>query len=257
MTTARSRPVGEALAVPRPLPLSGRPTGAVDLPAAVAAIVDPGTTEAVWRNELGGLTFSSGDRFVKWAPAGSGLDLEAERARLEWAARWTTVPELLGHGRDDDGSWLVTRALAGRNAVDPYWAARPAQAARLIGAALRDLHDALPVEGCPFDWSVAERTARAGIDPARVGLAPPVGRLVVCHGDACAPNTLLSDDGSWTGHVDLGRLGVGDLWGDLAIAAWSTEWNYGPGYDADVYAGYGVEPDQGRIAFYRRLWDAT
>jgi hypothetical protein len=58
---------------------------------------------------------------------------------------------------------------------------------------------------------------------------PPPDRLVVCHGDSCAPNTLLSEDGRWSAHVDLGRLGVADRWAGLAVAVWSTEWNYGPG----------------------------
>jgi hypothetical protein len=53
---------------------------------------------------------------------------------------------------------------------------------------------------------------------------------VVCHGDACVPNTLLDRTGRWIGHVDLGTLGVGDRWADLAIATLSTEWNYGPGW---------------------------
>ena len=48
--------------------------------------------------------------------------------------------------------------------------------------------------------------------------APPADRLVVCHGDACAPNTLMADDGTFSGHVDLGDLGVADRWADLAIA---------------------------------------
>jgi len=141
------------------------------------------------------------------------------------------------------------------------WVARPAQAARELGVALRALHDALPVAECPFDWGVPARLARAGVPAeaaaALVGPVPPVERLVVCHGDACAPNTLLADDGTWTGHLDLGALGVADLWADLAIIAWSTEWNYGPGFEDDVYAGYGIEPDPERIAFYRRLWNAT
>ena len=65
---------------------------------------------------------------------------------------------------------------------------------------------------------------------------------MVCHGDACAPNTLLYDDGTFAAHVDLGALGVADRWADLAVAAWSTEWNYGPGYDEIVYVGYGSPP---------------
>jgi aminoglycoside phosphotransferase len=35
---------------------------------------------------------------------------------------------------------------------------------------------------------------------------------VVCHGDACAPNTLIAAEGRWSGHVDLGMLGTADRW---------------------------------------------
>ena len=54
----------------------------------------------------------------------------------------------------------------------------------------------------------------------RIGLSssPPIDQLVVCHGDACAPNTLIDSDGSCSGHVDLGTLGIADRWADLAIA---------------------------------------
>ncbi len=79
--------------------------------------------------------------------------------------------------------------------------------------------------------------------------------LVVCHGDACAPNTLLSDDGRWSGHVDLGFLGVADRWADLAVATWSTEWNYGPGWEEPLLDAYGIDPDRERMAYYRLLWD--
>ncbi len=87
--------------------------------------------------------------------------------------------------------------------------------------------------------------------------APPIDALVVCHGDACCPNTLIGDDGSWVAHVDLGALGVADRWADIAVAAMSTEWNYGPGWHDALIAAYGVEPDRERLAFYRDLWNAT
>jgi kanamycin kinase len=48
---------------------------------------------------------------------------------------------------------------------------------------------------------------------------------------------------------------VADRWADLAVAAWSMEWNFAPGYDGAVYDAYGVAPDQERIAYYRLLWD--
>lgn len=67
----------------------------------------------------------------------------------------------------------------------------------------------------------------------------------------------MHDDGTFAAHVDLGSLGLADRWADLAIAAWSTEWNYGPGYDGIVYDAYGIDPDPERITFYRLLWDVT
>ena len=38
---------------------------------------------------------------------------------------------------------------------------------------------------------------------------------MVCHGDACAPNTLLYPDGRWSGHVDFGLLGIADRFGSI------------------------------------------
>jgi kanamycin kinase len=135
--------------------------------------------------------------------------------------------------------------------------AAPTVAVRTIGAGLRMLHDRLPVRSCPFDWSAASRLST--LTPARrarVGEPPPVDQLVVCHGDVCAPNALIDDDGTCVGHVDFGSLGVADRWADLAVATLSLGWNY-PGrvWDAEFFAAYGVEPDSARIDYYR-LWQA-
>lgn len=246
--------------------VAGPPPGTVAVPAAVRTVAADERVVPVWRNERGGLTFAlpATRRYVKWQPAGSGIDLAHEAARLAWAAPHTTVPDVLATGSDEDGAWLVTAALPGLSAVSPRWVAAPAVAAAAIGAGLRAMHDALPVASCPFDWGVAARLARAdergsGSSAARsaVGEPPPIDLLVVCHGDACAPNTLLDDAGRWSGHVDLGALGVADRWADLAVATASLGWNYGPGWDGALLEAYGVAPDDERAAYYLRLWDAT
>ena len=146
---------------------------------------------------------------------------------------------MLGVGAD----WLHTAGLAGSSAVDPYWVARPQQAARAIGAGLWMLHDRLPVASCPW--------VRTDFPDA-----PPVDRLVVCHGDACAPNTLIDADGRCCGHVDLGSLGVADRWADLAIATMSLGWNYAASCEDELLEAYGIERDDVRIDYYRRLWAA-
>ncbi len=61
----------------------------------------------------------------------------------------------------------------------------------------------------------------------------------VCEGNNCNNNGWIWPQQNWQG------------WN----SAWSTEWNYGPGYDGVVYDAYGVAPDPERIAYYRLLWD--
>ena len=50
---------------------------------------------------------------------------------------------------------------------------------------------------------------------------------------------------------------MADRWADLAVASWSTEWNYGAGHEDELLAGYGVTRDDERMSYYRALWDAT
>jgi kanamycin kinase len=235
----------------------------LEVPAAVRVAARDDPITPVWLNEAGGVTFRLGDgpgrRFAKWAPHGSGLDLHAEELRMRWAAEFTPVPRVLEIGSDDDGDYLLTAGLPGRSAVDARWVAAPEAAVRAAGRGLRLLHDALPVDECPFGWSVEERiatSATARTAPPRLGDPPADDLLVVCHGDACVPNTLVHDDGTWAGHVDLDALGVADRWADLAVATMSLEWNYGPGYERTYLDAYGIAADPVRLAYYRALWNA-
>jgi kanamycin kinase len=170
------------------------------VPGPVAAVAADRPAREVWENMLGGRTFEVGSGpgrcFVKWTPASSGISLADEAARMAWAGAFTPVPRVIGQGADEAGSWLVTSALPGQNAVMPRW-----------------------------------------------------------QGDACAPNTLITEDGRWSGHVDLGDLGVADRWADLAIATWSAEWNYGPGWERPLLDAYGIRADPDRTRYYRLLWD--
>jgi len=227
-------------------------------PPALAAL-GAGLTP-VWRNELGGVTFrgriGAECIFVKWALTGVGLDLAAERDRMLWAIAYTPVPVVLDYQETPDGEFLVTRAIEAASAVSARWIADPAGAVRALGIGLRHWHDALPVADCPFDWSSGTRIeGHSGL----AGLAsfPSVDRLVVAHGDPCAPNTLLSDDGIAVAHVDLQRLGKADRWADIAVAARNTALNYGPGWERLFLQAYGVEADSGRQQYYLELWDRT
>ena len=71
--------------------------------------------------------------------------------------------------------------------------------------------------------------------------------------NACAPNTLLDE----AGDVDLGLLGVVGRWADLTVAAWSAEWNYGPGWDKVLLDAHGIQSDPERTRCCRLLYDLS
>ncbi len=176
------------------------PADEVAIPERVRMLARGASVTPVWENGEGGLTFRTGDgRFIKWGPRSAETTIADEVARLSWARPYIRVPEIIEHGVIENGEgaveeWLVTVAIDAQSAVSPRWLAEPQTAVRAVGEGLRALHDALPVASCPFDWSVSSRllnAERRGIRiPDVLRDPPPIDHLVVCHGDACAPNTL-------------------------------------------------------------------
>ncbi|MBW3613571.1 MAG: phosphotransferase [Chloroflexi bacterium] len=222
----------------------------LEMPAIVRTLAGAGDPVLVWRNELDGLTFRIGDRYLKWNPPTTGVDLERERVRLEWLAPRHPAPRVVDHGRDGTGQWMLTEALPGGPAVGDRWRARRPEAIRAIAAGLRALHR-VPLTDFPAAWTAQTWVGR---QPPSLGHRPPIREAVLVHGDACAPNTLISEDGAWTGNVDFGDLAAGDRWADLAVASMSLDWNFGHGHQDEFFAAYGVAPDEERIRYYRALW---
>ncbi|MGW2094163.1 phosphotransferase [Promicromonospora sukumoe] len=248
------------------------------------------TVVPVWRNEYGGFTARLEDcaqledrrntpgrttsraagrsSYLKWVPRGSACPSPlAEADRLVWAGSFAPLPRVLDAGRDRHGSWLLTEAVErggaiATSAIEPRWRSQAKRSAIAIGLGLRRLHDLLPVDTCSFvrtaELRVAALTRSAAVTLRGTpwGDPPPVDRLVVCHGDATVPNTLLDRAGRFVAHVDVGDLGVADRWSDIAVTTRSVTRRYGPGLEPLVLAAYGVAPDPVRTSYYRALWDA-
>jgi kanamycin kinase len=217
-------------------------------------------------------------RYLKVSRLGQELALGEERRRMEWAAPYLPVPAVLRYASDEAQEWLLTAALPGADATASPLRHEPARLVPMLARGLRRLHEALPAAACPFDSRLdgALRLARrrvadglatagdlhadhGGITPAEAlsrleALRPDGEDLVVCHGDYCLPNALVTERGV-AGYVDLGKLGVADRWWDLAVATWSVTWNLGPGWEDLFLAAYGLPRDARRVAFYRLLYD--
>lgn len=251
------------------VPLAGPPPTDTPAPVGLHEALDSfGLSAAhvspVWLNGAGGLTFSVAsagpagaiDFFVKCNPATTGESLADEAARLQWIQGRHQAPVVVGLIEVDGNEILLTKALSGLSAVSDRWKAQPNTALRALGIGLRQLHS-VAIDDCAFDWGVAHRLRSAGVDADCYEEAPALDQFVLCQGDPCAPNTLLTADGTFLAHVDLARLGVADRWADLAVMTMSMEWNY-RNYDESIFwSAYGIEPDRRRIDYYRRLWNAT
>ncbi|MCA9739050.1 MAG: aminoglycoside 3'-phosphotransferase [Gemmatimonadetes bacterium] len=219
-------------------------------------------------------------RYLKLARPHGWPAVRDEAERTRWARTFLNVPEVLAAGRGSDVEWMLTRALPGRPATDPTWTARPQETVQRLARALRRFHEA-PASACPFRFTLDDALAHArarlrsgAIVPGRdfhpefahLSAADALERLwrtrpateaaVVCHGDFCLPNVVLTESGD-AGFVDLGELGVADPWWDLAVATWSLDWNLGPGYETLFLDTYGAAPDPARRTFYRLLYDVV
>jgi kanamycin kinase len=226
-----------------------------------------------WRLERAGET-----RYVKVSPSDATITLRAEGERMRWAGRYLRVPEVLDCGSADGSDWLVTAAMSGTPATEDHRRSTPERLVPIVARGLRAFHDALPVDDCPFRFTVRDAVAVAMARLAdgreqwddlheehkHMTVAEAVARLeatapteedfVVCHGDYCYPNMFIEGD-AVTGYLDLGELGVADRWWDVATGMWSTTWNLGPGYEELFAESYGVEIDADKVAYYRLQYD--
>ena len=216
--------------------------------------------------------------YLKIAPRGAYPSLSAEADRMRWARAHLPVPVVMEQGSTGETDWLLTEGLLGSDATSSAWSVDPERLVRVLAEGLRSFHEA-SVEACPFDFSLDHALAHAGrrveeglVIPrrdfhdefahlsAKDALSilersrPANASIVVCHGDYCLPNIIIVDWAA-TGFVDLGEVGTADLWWDLAVATWSLTWNLGPGYEDLFLSSYGVQRDEGRMRFYRLLYD--
>ena len=171
------------------------------------------------------------------------------------------------------------KELRGTNGTEPDLKANPELLVSLLAKALRYFHDHAPVSNCPFDFRIepalehVTKRAQLGLIQPEKHFHPEFQHLsldealnflqvqqpsstndVVCHGDYCVPNILFQNN-CLQGFVDLGELGVADVWCDLAVATWSLNWNLGNGWEELFLKEYGVSYDDHKNIYYRLLYD--
>ena len=219
-------------------------------------------------------------RFLKMVKRNWYPGIKEEVARIQWATNHLPVPEILQVNLSDKVPWMLTKVLPGGDGNQPDMAADPARLVQMLAHALRHFHE-MPVNLCPFDfrldaalWHASSRLKAGLIDPKlhfhkefqhlseneAIQILhderPRFEELVVCHGDFCVPN-ILFHKGTLSGFIDLGELGVADVWWDLAVATWSLEWNLGAGFEELFLKEYGQSTDVEKIQYFRLLYEVV
>jgi aminoglycoside 3'-phosphotransferase II len=205
-----------------------------------------------------------------------------EAERLGWmSAVGLPVPAVLQYHEWKGREYLLLTAVPGLDAAAPRSNEQHGAVVAALAAGLRTLH-ATNVSACPFDQSARVRSAaaesrvRAGLvreddfDASRqsrsardlfaelLASRPSSEDRVFTHGDYCAPNVMLVDDGAGgfrvSGFVDCGNAGIADRFQDLALCARSVARNFGAEWVPVLFARYGIErPDEAKIAYYQLL----
>ena len=251
------------------------------VPPAIAAVIGErrGKQDGLGKSRARVVLF--GDYVLKIRPE-NGWDT-ADTKILRWLEGKVPAPRVAAHAVQDGLDWLLMTRVRGWELCRPEVMKRPALLLDCMAKALHTLW-AIPAEECPFERTVADNLAHAeatilagqfdasDCEPETFGPGgfadpkalldwlkenlPPQDR-VVTHGDFCLPN-LFTDGNRFSGFIDVGNVGAGDRWADLALGWRSLKHNsdghYGEVYPDinpdDLFRAAGIEKDEEKLWYY-------
>ncbi len=190
---------------------------------------------------------ASAEVFLKWDPP--GVDLAPERERLEWAATWHSVPEVHRLRR------RRTRARPAARHPRAAAAAAPSTSAGSASPAGPPARSARACARCTSSCRsppVRSSGTRSSRPSCRRRTTWSSATAIRARRTRSSPTTAA---GSRTS-TSAGSA-VGDRWVDLAVGSANLDGNFGPGFQDEYFAAYGIARDEDRIRFYRALWDAA
>lgn len=249
------------------------------LPPAIAALIDgaPLKRDALGESPCTVHRFKKGNDvfFLKFSPsvyAPTTYSVQREAAVMQWLSGKLKVPEVVKMAETEEGAYMVTRSVPGR----PLSAVKSDQTASLLlQEALRQLQ-AVPIDDCPFDSSIACRLRELDdllaqglvADDHDVGQWPglatpaelqrllhataPAEELVFSHGDLGDSNVFV-DGRDDLYFIDLGRGGKADRWLDIAFVHRELRESMSDKMAANFLLHLGRPDEPAKRLFYEQL----
>ena len=206
---------------------------------------------------------------------------------MQWLKGKIPVPQVIAYEEDNGKSYLLMSKINGEMSCDDYYLEHPQVLLEALVCGLKMLWE-VDIKECPCirDLDIVLGEARIRVEDNLVDLDNvelttfveggfenpkhllewlesnrPTFEPVLSHGDYCLPNIFLKN-GQITGFIDLGRIGIGDKWNDIALCYRSLKHNFDGTYGGKVYEDFnpdmlfeklGMEPDWNKIKYYLLL----
>ena len=211
-------------------------------------------------------------------------DIDSTIQMMQWLVGKIPVPKVICHESLDGMSYLLMSKVDGKMSCDEYYFEHPHEMTALLAEGLKMLWN-VDISDCPrqrdLDCELEEAEYRVKnnlVDVKRAepntfgknGFQSPAHLLewlkghkpayepVLSHGDFCLPN-IFFDNGKISGFIDLGDMGVGDKWRDIALCWRSLKHNFDGSFGGKVYEDFNpdmifekleMEPDYNKLRYY-------
>ncbi len=202
-------------------------------------------------------------------------ELGIEYNNLLWLQNKIPVPQVVEWTSDDGYNYLLINEVNGKMLCDDYYLKNPETAVKVLADGIKMLQS-VSIENCPIknnldcklksasenvqlgkvnmdDWEI--ETTQRFTSPGELMMYLEKNKLnleetALTHGDYCLPN-IFGEKNKLTGFIDLSRVGIGDIWQDIALCLRSLHYNFNTDRYDDLFLKSTEAPlDNEKLDYY-------
>lgn len=163
-----------------------------------------------------------------------GSGLENEKRHLEWLRDKVAVSDVVGFMVQGQYEALLKTSVVGIDLAELAKTLPAEEVLKKLSGTLKLFHS-ISLDNWPGEKSTGD---------------------TLLHGDACLPNFIFSEDGTFKGYIDLVDVHAGRAEEDLSAAVWSLQFNLGSGYGLPFLQEYGIPgADEAMAERLRRAYE--